>query len=199
LRIVDPHQLREKLPMAIAFDCPNCGQTLRCNEKKIGKTADCPGCGEPVTVPKRNESKGITTPASGGSIQPASNETVEQDSDANLLDREDEIEDYGSEMEVPRQASYFVDLLVFRRMITPVVVQVLFWIGVVVSWVFGIIGFVTGIYLIFQDQAVAGLLGMVFALVYLIAIPLAMRIYAETIILFFRMNETLTDIRDRVG
>lgn len=86
------------------------------------------------------------------------------------------------------------DFISFRRMVTPVIIQIFFWIGV-----FGSV--IAGLTLIFgggtadmsQAEAVgAGLLTLVFG-------PLAARLYAELLIVVFRINETLTDISDQLA
>ncbi len=84
----------------------------------------------------------------------------------------------------------------FERMITPVIIKVLFWIGMILSIIGGII--------IFFSAAIAGISdGDVLLIIGgLIGGPLSailgilmVRIYCELLILFFRINETLTDIK----
>lgn len=86
------------------------------------------------------------------------------------------------------------DFIDFRRMVTPVIIQVFFWIGVVGSVVAGltlILG--GGTAEMSQAEAIgAGLLTLVFG-------PLAIRLYAELLIVVFRINETLTDISEQLG
>jgi len=57
------------------------------------------------------------------------------------------------------------------KMLTPIVIQILFWVGVVACILGGI-----------------GILAVVFG-------PPVMRIYCEWLIVLFRINDTLTDIR----
>jgi hypothetical protein len=78
------------------------------------------------------------------------------------------------------QPSGFKDFLTFRRMITPVVIQVIFWLGLV--------GVLVGSVVMMTEEVLLGL-GM------LVGGPIVLRIYCELLILFFRVNETLTDIR----
>lgn len=72
------------------------------------------------------------------------------------------------------------DFLRFRRMITPVIIEFVFWIGVIAAVIiaFGLM----------RDSVGLGLLALIVG-------PLLVRVYCELLILFFRMNETLTDIR----
>jgi hypothetical protein len=75
------------------------------------------------------------------------------------------------------------DFLTFRRMITPLLIQIVFWLGIL-----AIIG--AGLVAILGDDpriALGGVLLLLFG-------PIVLRVYCELLILTFRMNETLTDI-----
>ena len=81
------------------------------------------------------------------------------------------------------------DFLAFRRMITPVIIQVLFWAGVLACVILGVETiFVSG------GEARSALLGWGLLLVG----PFVVRLFCEAMILFFRMNETLTEIREEL-
>lgn len=86
------------------------------------------------------------------------------------------------------------DFLSFRRMVTPVIIQIFFWIGVIGSVVAGLtLIFGGGTAEMSQAEAVgAGVVTLIFG-------PLAIRLYAELLIVVFRINETLTDISDQLG
>jgi hypothetical protein len=79
------------------------------------------------------------------------------------------------------------DFLSFRTMITPVIIQIIFWIGVALCIIFGIGYLVVG--------ARYGTGGPVYGLLILLFGPVAVRIYCEILIIFFRINETLTEIK----
>ena len=79
-----------------------------------------------------------------------------------------------------------VDFLAFRRMITPILIQIVYWIATVGVIIAGLIGLIVG-----DDAA-----GRLFGLATLIVGPLMVRIYAEIFLVIFRMNETLTDIKN---
>jgi hypothetical protein len=82
------------------------------------------------------------------------------------------------------------DFLKFRKMITPVIIQILFWVGVGAS-VIGALGMmVVGV--TSDGQGIMVLVGLVM----LVLGPVLVRIYCELLILFFRMNETLTEIKN---
>ncbi len=94
-----------------------------------------------------------------------------------------------------------LDFLTFRRMITPIIIQVLFWIGVVVVIGAGCITIAGGLAAFGSTSgsnqqtaagaAVGGVLLILFG-------PLVLRIYAEVLMVLFRINETLTDVCNRL-
>ena len=82
------------------------------------------------------------------------------------------------------------DFLKFRKMITPVIIQFLFWVGVGVSVIVALCMMVVGV--TSNGQGFMVLAGLVM----LFLGPVFVRIYCELLILFFRMNETLTEIKN---
>ena len=82
------------------------------------------------------------------------------------------------------------DFWAFRSMVTPVIIQIIFWVGVLVCVITGL-GFLgvglTGPY--------ASGLNVFKGLLILIFGPLIVRVYCEILIIFFRINETLTEIK----
>jgi hypothetical protein len=83
------------------------------------------------------------------------------------------------------------DFIKFRVMITPAIIQVLFWVGAVASVLAGLVTMASsfGRY----GGGAATFLGGFFMI---ILGPVVVRIYCELLILFFRMNETLTEIKN---
>jgi len=83
-----------------------------------------------------------------------------------------------------------VDFINFKKMITPVIIQILFWVGAVLSVLGGLITMATsfGRYGGGGFQFLGGLLVVVLGTV-------VVRIYCELLIILFRMNETLTEIK----
>jgi hypothetical protein len=91
------------------------------------------------------------------------------------------------------------DFLTFRRMVTPIIIQILFWLGVIVCVVAGLVMMVsapTASPSWGQTKEQAAGLQMLGGLALLVLGPLACRVYSELLILLFRMNETLTDIKN---
>ena len=73
------------------------------------------------------------------------------------------------------------DYLAFRKMITPLVIQMVFWISIAITILTGLAAMIQSFFI--------GLLIIILG-------PIALRIYFELIILLFRINETLTDIKN---
>ncbi len=80
------------------------------------------------------------------------------------------------------------DFLAFRKMVTPVIIEILFWVGVIVCVITGLIFIVAGIKANLAQSVLSGVLLVIFG-------PLAVRVYCEILIVFFRINETLTEIK----
>ena len=79
------------------------------------------------------------------------------------------------------------DFFAFRTMITPVIIQIIFWVGVALCVIFGLGAIFVG--------SRYGNGGPLWGVLVLILGPVAVRIYCEILIIFFRINETLTEIK----
>jgi len=75
------------------------------------------------------------------------------------------------------------DFLSFRTMITPVIIKIIFLIGVVCTVIAALLTMLQG-----GVNVLAGL-------IFLFVGPLLVRIYCEILIVIFRINETLTEIK----
>ena len=75
----------------------------------------------------------------------------------------------------------WADYLTFRKMITTTIIQIIFWIGVAGVVVAGLASM--------GDSVIGGLLIIFFGI-------LGIRIYCELLIVIFRANDTLSDIRN---
>ncbi|MEI6675922.1 MAG: DUF4282 domain-containing protein [Verrucomicrobiota bacterium] len=83
------------------------------------------------------------------------------------------------------------DFIKFKKMITPVIIQILFWIGTVVSVIAGLVSMVGG------ASAHYGGGSMVFMGLLLILLgPIVTRIYCEILIVIFSINDTLTEVKN---
>ncbi len=80
------------------------------------------------------------------------------------------------------------DFWSFRKMVTPVIIEILFWVGVIICIVAGLIMIGLGVKANLAQSVLSGVLLVIFG-------PLAVRVYCEILIVFFRINETLTEIK----
>ncbi len=80
------------------------------------------------------------------------------------------------------------DFWAFRKMVTPVIIQILFWTGVIICIIGGIILIGMGSKYPGNQWVLKGVLLIIFG-------PLADRLYCESLIVFFRINETPTEIK----
>jgi len=84
----------------------------------------------------------------------------------------------------------------FERMVTPTIIRIFFWIGVVISILAGLAVLVMGVTIGFREGKFLLVLGGILGGPVVIALSiLGVRIYSELLILAFRINETLTDIK----
>jgi len=83
------------------------------------------------------------------------------------------------------------DFLKFRKMITPTIIQILFWVGVAGAVIGGLISM--GMSFGRSGGGAATFLG---GLMMLILGPVVVRIYCELLILLFKMHESLTEIKE---
>ena len=79
------------------------------------------------------------------------------------------------------------DILAFRKMITPLVIEIVFWILVVLTVIGGLITLFGG----------HGITSVITGLLTIFLGPLALRIWCEIIIILFRIYDVLRDIRDK--
>lgn len=92
------------------------------------------------------------------------------------------------------------NFLCFERMITPIIIKILFWIGLIGSIIAGIVIFfallIAGISEGGFGAIIGGfLLGLVAGILAIVFGALVTRVYSELLILAFQINETLTDIK----
>lgn len=83
--------------------------------------------------------------------------------------------------------------LSFDKMITPLIIKILFWIGVGLSVIMGLIMIMSGV-----SSAYGGGMEVFTGLMMVVFGPLLTRIYCELLIIFFKMQETLVEIKDQL-
>lgn len=155
--------------MSVTIECPACRRTIRAPDSIIGKQAKCPACQAAFTV-------------AAGPPEPAP------------------LADLAAPQPAPappkvRKPGAFTDFLLFRRMIAPLVIQILFWLGVFLSVVSAIGQVIFG--LVNIKQLGAGIILIILgALATVIIVPFIFRLFAELAILTFRMYDRLCEIKD---
>jgi hypothetical protein len=82
------------------------------------------------------------------------------------------------------------EFLAFRRMVTPIVIQVIFWIGVVFCVLIGLGQLFFGL----RFMSIISILSALFTIV---VGPLLVRVWCELVILLFRIYDTLQEIKDQ--
>lgn len=86
----------------------------------------------------------------------------------------------------------------FDSMITPTIIKILFWVGVGLSGLFGIITFFSGLAVMFTESGFTGFLMVIFSLIIIAVGILVSRIYCELLIVVFKMHESLTQINEKL-
>lgn len=133
---------------------------VRCGSENAEGARFCSRCGQPFEGPP--SAAAPTAPPVGvlpGNVQHFRTAFTQQEASGNT----------------------FVDFLLFRRMIIPVLIRVLFILILIGAVVTALVFLVQG--------NIGGALGA------LILVPLVARLYGELLILLFVMNDSLTDIR----
>ncbi len=80
----------------------------------------------------------------------------------------------------------------FEKMITPIIIKILYVLGMVIVVLVGLAGIINGLNTRYggAEQILMGVLIIIFG-------PLLIRVYAEIVLLAFRINQTLTEIRNK--
>jgi len=86
------------------------------------------------------------------------------------------------------------DFWAFRTMVTPVIIQIMFWIGAVLCLIAGAIMIIYGAT---RFQTGEGQYLWQGVLLFVLG-PLGVRVYCEILMIFFRINETLTEIKHAI-
>jgi len=80
------------------------------------------------------------------------------------------------------------DFFSFKKLVTPLIVQILFWMGISV-WLFKIYGLINALRL--------GQSNIITALTLIVVWPLTLRLYCEIIMLIFKINENLIKLNGK--
>ncbi len=91
--------------------------------------------------------------------------------------------------------------IIFDAMITPFIIKILFWLGVAASVVFGLLISLGGLGTMFsgfQGSVFPGFMAFLGGLFIIVVGILISRVYCELIIIFFKMQEKLTSIDEKL-
>ena len=85
------------------------------------------------------------------------------------------------------------DFLKFDKMITPVIIKIIFWIGLVASVIIALGMIISGL-----GSRWGGGVEVLTGLVTLVLGPLMVRIYCELLIVIFKINDSLSEIKENI-
>lgn len=99
-----------------------------------------------------------------------------------------------------RGVGFLQKYLNFDRMITPTIIKILFWVGVGISVLAGIIAIFSGLAQIFSryGSGMLGFITFIMGFVIMILGTLGARIYCELLIVVFKMHESLHSIDEKL-
>lgn len=83
------------------------------------------------------------------------------------------------------------DFLKFDKMITPVIIKIIFWVGLVFSILIALATIISGL-----ASPYGGGMEVLIGLAMLFLGPLVVRIYCELLIVVFKINDSLTEIKE---
>ena len=85
------------------------------------------------------------------------------------------------------------DFLKFKKMVTPIIIPILFWIGAIICVIVGIVLIAMGAT---GNFGAGGGEMVLMGFCYLFLGPIVIRVYCEFLIILFSVNDKLTDIKD---
>jgi len=86
------------------------------------------------------------------------------------------------------------EYLAFRKMLTPMAIQIIFWIGVAACVILALVGIVSG-----ASAPVGGGRQVLGGILTLLLGPIVVRISCELLIVVFRILDVLTEIKEKQG
>ncbi len=87
----------------------------------------------------------------------------------------------------------FNNFLKFDKMITPVIIRIIFWIGLAVSVIIALGMIISGL-----SSSWGGGFQVLTGLITLVLGPLMVRIYCELLIVIFKINDSLFEIKEHI-
>ena len=173
--------------MAVTIACPHCGAAGSAPEQIVGQQVRCSKC-------KQSFMAGGPPPAP----PPMPPMADERRSPSGPFPTS---RDYPDDVDVrrptgPTGSSVFVEFLTFRKMVTPTLIIILFWVLVAFILLGALFAFFAAI---FSGGGIGPILAVFF--VSLLGVPFAIlmaRIYCELMIVVFRLYEAMAEIRNHL-
>jgi endogenous inhibitor of DNA gyrase (YacG/DUF329 family) len=176
--------------------CPQCGQIIPLTDQQFeryqGKKVKCPKCGNPIAVPSTVDNVAsaggdVDIPSTGFDVPPPPMPIPPTPPPQPPLSYR------SASAPMPRGTppSQWRDFADFRTMITPRLIIGIFWVGSILLFLGGLISISVAIFANNKadpEQILGGLMIMFLG-------PLVLRLNCEFIIVIFRINETLTEIK----
>jgi hypothetical protein len=173
--------------MSVTIACPTCNRKIRMPENLAGRQVKCPACNAPFIVPE-------IPAAPDPPVETLPVAPIDEPPPFEAADATDGAGFHAAARRPRRASGGFGDFLAFRTMITPVVIQILFWIYVGLFILAGLYWIFIGL----MALRYSALLAVVYAALGLFTMligPVVVRVFCELIILQFRNNELLADIK----
>lgn len=164
----------------IVIACPICMQKIRAPEAVVGRQVKCPQCKNSFLAADPNSIIADVPEVPG--VDPTDWEAT--------IPR-DEPETAGS-----RSSGSLVDYLVFRRMVTPAIITVVFYLGAGLILLSGLVYGIISLIALFGSRgtALVGLLGLLVAALSTIICVVMWRVFCEVLISIFRILDNVREI-----
>jgi hypothetical protein len=166
--------------------CVYCQQPLKFGPESIGREFPCPRCGRNIRI----DATGIVPPPSPPPPSAAFESLAEEEDEEPIRRKRPKA------VVKSRGGNGFADFLLFRAMLTPWIIQIIFWLGTLFSVGVGMMMILaaikTGADIRGGSETMAR--GVIYGMAVVFLGPLFVRLYCEGMIIFFRIHEELCDL-----
>ncbi|MFL5341405.1 MAG: DUF4282 domain-containing protein [Gemmataceae bacterium] len=170
--------------MTVVIACPICTQKVRAPDSVLGRQIKCPQCKNPFIALDPNAIP--PAPAFDAGFPDKTGTPVLTDEDAEISE------------DIPRRPSAVTDYLLFRRMVTPVIITVLFYLGVLLLLLGGLVLFVSGVLQAVHGYTLIGIATILGSIVGGIVELILWRIFCEVLITLFRILDNVREINEQM-
>jgi hypothetical protein len=200
--------------MPIVVTCPECDAKIKAPEHAIGKMIKCPKCsGKFTATANSGAAPAPTPPPAPPPPPPAPDQDTVHDDSSGFGDIEvppvkapaapkpapkgnDDFDDMPMPPKKKRGPASFGDFLTFKAFITPTFgIQIVFWVIVAYSMYFGFGLLQFGID-VMDHSFGQGIKVIGLAMLQIVLAPIFTRVMCETIVVFFRINESIGEVQD---